>query len=270
MENTWAASQSKPAHDAFNAQKKSPWTNNYIPYGTPNIYSAGCPLPAAYVVNDTQGPPFNNPLAPTKVTDTLPPAAVAQYYPQGFPTNMIGAYTPMSYKKQKDIDNLTATPAEREKKRKDAVDNLFYSGQRRFATMTSEDYITELEELHHQSYGPISPPNKDVGPSPAVKKSYTVEEIVKMPIEKVMAPIMNVAFGTMLSYAMEGFNSRRALSGWVPADPNQIDDTPEGNKSLFGEDWGAPPSLRNRASYRGSSTSSHSNTDVLITPQSWF
>lgn len=270
MDSTWAPTQSASASGTFNAQKSSPWANNYIPCGVQNIYiNRQAALPVGQVVQNPQGT-TNNPMAPTKVIDTLPPNAVVQYFPQGIPSNMNGTYTPLSYNTQKHIDKLSTTIEEQEKKRNDAIDDFFYSGQRRFATMTSDDYITELEDLHHKSlpvYGSNAPPNKEVGPGPVHNKPYTVKEMEKMPIAKAMAPIMNAAFGTMLSYATEGLSSRKALSGWVVADPDQIDDTPEGNQSLFGEDWGAPPQLRRRVVYRGtesSSRSSSSNPGVFL------
>ena len=245
--NAWANAQPNSAYSSLNTQQQSPWSNTYIAEGTPNIYANGYNLPHAYLVKNTFAAPaayYINPTAPSKVIDTLPPKSVAQYYPQGIPANMSGYYTPLFDKTKKQMDRVSAEAEVLEHKKRDDINEWFYSGQRRFATMTTEDYITELEELEHPNpYGPIAPPKKDAGPGPIIKKPFTVEEINAMPLEKAVAPLLNNAFGTMLSYAAEGVSSRKKLSGWVVAPADQIDDTQEGNRSLFGEDWGMPPRM---------------------------
>jgi hypothetical protein len=254
--NVWANAQPSSAYSTFNTQQQSPWSNNYIAEGTPNIYANGYGLPPAYIVNNTHAAPaayYINPTAPSKVIDTLPPKSVAQYYPQGIPPNMSGYYTPLLDKTKKQMDRVGAQPEVLKRKKREDLDEVFYSSQRRFATMTTEDYITELEELEHPNpYGPVAPPKKDAGPGPVIKKPFTIEEMEAMPLDKAVAPLLNNAFGTMLSYAAEGVSSRKKLSGWVVADADQIDDTQEGNRSLFGEDWGAPPRMvRSRTLQRG-------------------
>jgi hypothetical protein len=248
MENmAWANAPPSSSYSAFNTQQQSPWSNNYIAEGTPNIYANGYGLPPAYFVKNTQAAPaayYINPTAPSKVIDTLPPKSVAHYYPQGIPPNMSGYYTPLLDKTKNQMDRIGVSKEVLNRKEKEDLDEWFYSGQRRFATMTTEDYITELEELEHPNpYGPIAPPKKDAGPGPVIKKPFTIEEMEAMPLEKAVAPLLNNAFGTMLSYAAEGVSSRKKLIGWVVADGDQIDDTHEGNRSLFGEDWGAPPRM---------------------------
>lgn len=255
--NIWASSQANSTHDGWNtqakSQQKSPWSNNWYHPTVQNIYyQIGFynSLPPPVLVKQVAPP--NIPTAPARFVDTLPPQSVAQYYPQGIPANMLGTYTPMTGKKLRQMESLGCTPAEMDKKEKDAVDEFFYSGQRRYATMTSDDHITELEALQHSvnTLGAIGPPKKGGGPGPVVQQPWTVEEMDHLPLSKTMLPMINAAFGSILSYATAGGSSRKALSGWVTAHPDQIDDTPEGNKSLFGEDWGAPPTFRQSA--RGS------------------
>ena len=59
-----------------------------------------------------------------------------------------------------------------------------------------------------------------------------------MSLAEAFKPAIDGLFGTMLSYAESSDRSRMKLSGWVTGPSDYIDDSVQGNKSCFGEDWG--------------------------------
>jgi hypothetical protein len=100
--------------------------------------------------------------------------------------------------------------------------------------MRYEDYINELAQKQRNPFGPIAPPQK------AEVKPVTVEEINKMSLPDVAAPMVEALFGTLTSYLDRGPDSRRTLSGWEESGEHYLDLSKNGNKSFFGEDWGRP------------------------------
>ncbi|KAF4628588.1 hypothetical protein G7Y89_g9565 [Cudoniella acicularis] len=256
-QNIWGASQSVTAFSANNAysvesrasqawgdQEQSTQAQQY------NIYiHGGAILPNATLAPLPPPPNFNNREAPIKIFDTLPPEAIKQYYPKGLHNTITGTYTPMSEENQRKIDELDMSAKEKRAKMNEHLDEWFYSGQRRFATMTGEDYINELEQRAANPYGPIAPP-KTSGPGPASLKPITNDEIKNMTTGQAARPLLDAAFGTMLGYAESGPTSRKARSGFETPPKWQIDESEKGDQTMFGEDWGAPPKRFGRDSRR--------------------
>ncbi|CAG8957396.1 hypothetical protein HYFRA_00010822, partial [Hymenoscyphus fraxineus] len=266
LENIWNTTQSdytsNTSHDPLSGNTRlSPfWPNYYAAVVTSNVYATGqCQLPAAIRAERKNSKDLNSryidPFAPKPINDTLPPDAVAKYFPWGIPSDMTGVWQPMSDENQKKIDGLELTPTELIARSQRELDDNFYYGQRRYATMDGEAYVAELEERQNAAinpFGPIAPPKKVYPAGPAATPQISVEEMEKMSIAEAAKPGLDAAFGTLLSYRYieQGPTSRSHLSQFVTAPKWQIDDSEKGNQSLFGEDWGAPPKRFGRDSRR--------------------
>ncbi|KAH8655009.1 hypothetical protein BGZ60DRAFT_418223 [Tricladium varicosporioides] len=185
-----------------------------------------------------------------RIVDTLPPEAIKQYYPNGLPNDMAGAYTPLSVEKQKQMDEISLNVVQKRVESGKGIDEWFYSGQRRYATMEGEDFVNELERRHASPWGAIAPPKKTIGTGPIISKPINKKEMENMTIGEAARPLLEAAFGSMLAYAATGSDSRKTMSGFVPAPKWQLDESEKGDQSLFGEDWGAPPKRFGRDSRR--------------------
>lgn len=119
----------------------------------------------------------------------------------------------------------------------------FYNGVRRF-NMTAEDHLREHEE---RQKGRVSRffPQQPIGPAKKDNEmgNLTVEQVKSMKESECAAPLLDGAFGTLLSYGDKGTMSsnQAAVSRFAPAPSWAIDPSPRGNDSYFGEDHGAPP-----------------------------
>jgi hypothetical protein len=189
----------------------------------------------------------------------------------GFPADFMQAYQPLSeetkIKMEKREEPSLSTREERiaDMRKKLAVIRRgppkpfeFYFGQQEFHEKQFKDVFDEMWEDAQNPYargGKRNPPNpfgpvgqgrpskKTSPPEPAVTKKYTVEEWNAKPIGECMERILNAALIALLRYSQTGPNSWGALSGWVQSPPEHIDPTPEGNRSVYGEDWGKPAHL---------------------------
>lgn len=207
---------------------------------------------------------FNNIYVHVKVADTLPPAEMAKYYPNGWPNNFTGYFASLPVAIQRKMDDASAPPTLEEKEaRKNAQsDDFFYHNQRRIWGMSPEDYEEECgaalsygTSLQNNDFGPIAPP------PPARKKftdsvipqKVTVEDMNKMDLAEASAPIFNAAIGTLLSLHDKNVNSPSTLSHFGEVDSDLIDAEAKGRVSLFGEDWGRVLSKTQSRASRGSS-----------------
>jgi hypothetical protein len=263
LESIWSQSgSSHSVHGGGNLQLQSisipsdsPW-QNAVPAPPHNIYATGqAQLPAGIIAGAYPGPNRADPCAVKPVNDSLPPDAVAKYFPYGIPSDMTGHYRPLPEAKQKVLDRAGHEFGRQVADTARDLDDDFYSGQRRYATMKGEDFITELEDRQRANanpFGPIAPPKKIFPPGPALKREITAEEMEKMSIAEAAAPMIDAAFGSLLAYAENGPESRKYLSGFNEAPAWQIDATEKGNETMFGEDWGRPPKRFGRDSRRQS------------------
>lgn len=187
------------------------------------------------------------------IQDTISMENVSKYYPRGLPSDMTGHVVPLTYATRVQMsvaDQIPRMPspetaAEKAARKKAALDEWFYGGQRRFAGMTGADHIREYEERQLESlnpYGPIGPRPKQA-PRPIQKKPFTIEESNKMTVTEAAAPLLDGAFGSLLSYLTPANapDSAKVLSRFEPSESWMLDTSENGNKSFYGEDWGMRP-----------------------------
>lgn len=172
----------------------------------------------------------------TLLIDTIPNEMMAKYYPNG-PPEGLGYYRAPAAKVEmsfRAVENELLPDHDgrgySKEKRKIELDEFFFAGQKRYF-MTGEDHIIELE--HREANAGTAPL-----PKPQIPPPLTPEEVEKMAIAKAVKPLIDGSFGTLLAFAETSDRSRTKWSGWSTAKPELIDDSVEGNKSCFGEDWG--------------------------------
>ncbi|KAH6665501.1 hypothetical protein B0J14DRAFT_550878 [Halenospora varia] len=239
LQSIWSGDQSPAYKSSFQAQAQAK-----------NHYTRGqAQLPQGFLAPTPSVPNWANGET-ARIVDTLPPEAIKQYYPNGLPNDMTGVYTPLSAEKQKQMDEISLDAAQKRMEKGKGVDEWFYSGQRRYATMEGEDFVNELERRHASPWGVIAPPKKTIGSGPIISKRISKEEMENMSVGDAARPLLEAAFGSMLAYAATGSDSRKTMSGFVPAPKWQLDESEKGDQSLFGEDWGAPPKRFGRDSRR--------------------
>ncbi|KFY14115.1 hypothetical protein V491_06147 [Pseudogymnoascus sp. VKM F-3775] len=194
--------------------------------------------------NNTQGT-FNQQARPFSSTgqnhirDTLSLAEMSKYYPNGFGTNFqyggkceeLDEHTKLSNLGLAD-DSLEAKQRRRAKK----LDEWFYSGLSRL-DMTIPDHIVELE-------------NRDKGIKPSAprvnmanRESLSVEEIRAKTDAECAAPLIDNLFGTLVAYSYNDVQptDKRIMSKFVLSPDWALDTSEEGKKSIFGDNWVAPP-----------------------------
>jgi hypothetical protein len=138
----------------------------------------------------------------------------------------------------------------------------FYQGQREFHETKFGEVFDEYWDMRMDNpFNKFKEPNRpnpfgaigDGRPSkktdttkPAVTKQYTAKEWdAKWETNQgeCMEQILNAALIALLRYSQIGPTSWSELSRWGLSPPEHIDPTPEGNRSVYGEDWGKPAHL---------------------------
>jgi hypothetical protein len=184
------------------------------------------------------------------IQDTAALPVVSKYYPRGLPADMTGHVVPLPYGAQRKMGEIPAdhehqTAEEKAAKKAEELDNWFYSGQRRFAAMSAHDHILEYEERqldYLNPFGPIAAGSKK--PLPPTKKApLSIEDSKKMSVVEAAAPLLDSAFGSLLTYATQinAPDSARVLSKFEFSPAGLLDPSENGNKSFYGADCGAPP-----------------------------
>lgn len=245
-DNPWASDTRTSAFNSYadnNALTTSSWVDSH------NM------MPAQPFIAQSIVPPHNGGGCNSNLVDTLPVPVASKYYPRGIPTDMTGATTPLPYLTQRKMGQIPNDPEpqtmqEKKAKKMEELDNWFYDGQRRFATMSADDHIKDLEERKRacaNKFGPIGPPAKKNLPA-TKKEPFTAEDMSRMTVADAAAPLLDAAFGTLLSYGtkIKAPDTAKVLSKFEPSPAWQIDDTDKGNTSFFGEDWGPPPKRAGR------------------------
>jgi hypothetical protein len=187
----------------------------------------------------------------SKVVDTIDYTAAAKYYSSGgYPADMNAYHQPLSEENARLMEEgpVNLLPKAVKDARRDAkTTNFLFEGQRRYTQMSALDYFQELADLQNYDntkkenpYGVIGPPKKKQLSS-VEPKPITDEEIKKMPIPELLAPALESTWGTLAGYrSVNCPGSNNELSKFVCSPESLIDPEEEGNRSLFGEDWGKP------------------------------
>ncbi|KLU91846.1 hypothetical protein MAPG_10795 [Magnaporthiopsis poae ATCC 64411] len=127
------------------------------------------------------------------------------------------------------------TPEELERHRR-KVDEDWYSGVKNIHK-TLHDIVRESSTRKmYRAVGRHKQANARNMPNSRLEKTktrlMTIEEANEMDISEHAAPLLNMAFATLLSHAEEGGYCRRR-TGWVKPDPSLIDNSEAGLRSFF-------------------------------------
>jgi hypothetical protein len=196
-------------------------------------------------------PPHDGGGCNSSLVDTVSIPVASKYYPGGFPSDMTGRVVPLTHLAQKEMEQIsndlecqTAEDDELAKKAEE-LDNWFYGGQRRLAAMSAVDHIREHEERQREAGNPLGPKGQSYRKFfPTIQnKPLSVEESNKMTTADAAAPLLDAAFGSLLSYAsnINAPDTGKVLSRFENSQAWHIDTSTNGNSSFYGEDWGPPP-----------------------------
>ncbi|OBT77747.1 hypothetical protein VF21_03815 [Pseudogymnoascus sp. 05NY08] len=240
-------------HSPWNTQSP-PVEKQYTPWNTqsPQAEKQYSPWNNQPQPAETQYSPWNNtngnfnqqsrPFSSTgqnHIRDTLSLEEVSKYYPNGFGPNFqyggereeLDGNTKLSYLGLAD-DSLEA----KQRRKAEKLDEWFYSGLSRL-NMTTTDHIVELE-------------NRDKGVIPSAPRAnmanrevLSVKEIRDKTESECAAPLLDNLFGTLVAYSdnVAQPTNRRIMSKFVQSPAWALDTSEEGKKSIFGDDWVAPP-----------------------------
>lgn len=176
------------------------------------------------------------------IRDTASALDIQQYYPAGFPMGFQMRKTRSMTERERQVNLLDDDDFRMiEKELMDEVDNkLWYGGLDRFG-MTVHELVDEFEmrEKPHQP-GPIQRPTTEFL---AARRAASVAEVEKMTLPEVAEPLLAAAFGTLVAYADKIVRpeNRNLMSKFEQSPAWALDTSPEGRKSIFGDDWVAPP-----------------------------
>ncbi|KAK4242031.1 hypothetical protein C8A03DRAFT_11775 [Achaetomium macrosporum] len=179
-----------------------------------------------------------------KVYDTLPPERIQQYYPNGFPHNYDGRYTPIAedwYTRYPIIENQAAQKAFSDSERISKINRNFYAGtEGLFRNMdravhnhnhrSQESKVGVIGgERQRLRGGHIEKSAADCKVSPP---TMSVEEANEMEESDAIEPLLNMAFASLLHYKEA---SQNETSPFIKPDDSLIDHSDKGNQSFFSE-----------------------------------
>lgn len=191
----------------------------------------------------------------SNIVDTASIPTIAKYYPHGIDETVSGNYEPLPYQTMVKMGHVPGeqeprTVAEKKAAWTKELGDQLYEGQRRYG-MTTEDHIDVLDWQDQKRKAEAAGALGAIGPRPKItieKKPITPEEMENMTVADAAKPLVAAAFGRLLAFADGGQDceSSRYLSGFTEPDDYLVDDSEHGNKSFFGEDWGAPRQRRDK------------------------
>ncbi|KAJ4298493.1 hypothetical protein N0V88_003523 [Collariella sp. IMI 366227] len=203
-------------------------------------------LPEFKEFRRTPGPPESNTeRTRRKVHDTLPPDAVKQYFPRGFPSNYDGRHQPMA---DDWPSNYPAVEGMRGQKpfseQLNSINRSFYAG--------TEGLVRNMEQIvrdHNyrcleNKVGVIGEERQRLRGSHIERLGadgkvqpppLTVAEVEGMDEDEVTKPLINMAYASLLRYKEEGQSAPSSSwsGGFIPAEDDWVDGTEEGNSSFF-------------------------------------
>ncbi|KFY09494.1 hypothetical protein V492_05477 [Pseudogymnoascus sp. VKM F-4246] len=227
-----------PGHPPQIEKQFSPWNNTQgHPPQTEKQYSPW---------NNSQGN-FNQQPRPfssmgngqNHIRDTLTLEEMSKYYPNGFGPNFQYNGEHVELDEDTKLSNLGLADDSLEAKQRrkaEKLDEWFYSGLSRL-DMTTTDHIAELENKDKGIKPSVSRPNM------ANREILSVKEIRNKTDSECSSPLLNNAFGTLVAYSDNDMQptNRRIMSKFVQSPAWALDTSEEGKKSIFGDNWVAPP-----------------------------
>ncbi|KAL2269445.1 hypothetical protein VTJ83DRAFT_1629 [Remersonia thermophila] len=182
-----------------------------------------------------------------KICDTLPVERIRPYYPAGLPANYDGRYTPVT-------DDWHAryplfedgSMSEPSTDRRSKIDRDFYGGaEERMKTadrvvrgngpQLSRNTAGVIGEERERVHGSVFSRQNDVGPK-AERPLMSIEDVNKMGHAEIVEPLLSMTLATLLGYRKDAA-AIGAHHPWadcfVKAEPDWIDKSEEGSKSLF-------------------------------------
>jgi hypothetical protein len=177
-----------------------------------------------------------------KVYDTLPPERIQQYYPDGFPHNYDGRYTPIAedwYTKFPMSENQAVPTPFWDSDNINKINRKFYAGTKGlFKHMSVPDYNRHSYdnkvgviggERQRLRGGHIE---KSAADGKLVPPTMSIDEANEMEKSDATEPLLNMAFASLLTYKEA---SQNGTSPFKKADESLIDHSEKGNQSFFGE-----------------------------------
>ncbi|KAI9740095.1 MAG: hypothetical protein M1818_004846 [Claussenomyces sp. TS43310] len=170
------------------------------------------------------------------IHDTLSHEAATKYYRHGYPDDFSGIYHPLDDMTQ---NKFLLNPMTVASSCENGSDKWWYTGLMHLQK-TAEDHCHAIETrgFHcDQRY-----PHYTAAAS-SERKVLTIGQIKAMSKPDIASTLLDNLFGTLISYAdgVPGPNNKAMMSNFILAPAWAIDESPEGNRSVFGEDWGQPP-----------------------------
>ncbi|KAL2126397.1 hypothetical protein VTI74DRAFT_1004 [Chaetomium olivicolor] len=194
----------------------------------------------------TPGPPEGNmDQARRKIYDTLPPEAVKQYYPRGFPTNYDGRHKPVADEWESKYPATEGMSAQRTfSQQLTAINRSFYAGTERLVRNMEQIVRDHNYRCLENKIGVIGEERQRLRGSHIERLGadgkvqpplLTVEEVNAMDEGEAAKPLVNMAYATLLRYKEEGQSGASAgwPSGFIRAEDDWVDTTDEGNNSFF-------------------------------------
>jgi hypothetical protein len=168
-----------------------------------------------------------------KVWDTLPPERIQQYYPEGFPADYDGQYTPIreDWHTKYPLPEPGVPPADWHAK----LDQKWYDDPAKLmqnASQIAQDYNTNYPQ---KNVGVIGQERQNLDATKVRNPWMSAEKVNKMDHAEIVKPLLDMTFTTLVSYKKG--TPAAAQNPWadrlVKAEPESIDDSEEGKKSLF-------------------------------------
>lgn len=200
----------------------SPWTNSYggFPQQAQNTFSS-------VITEDNH------------VRDTLSLAEMGKYFPAGFAPGFHVRGDCRSLDDDTRLLNLGLidnSPKTQRQMKEEKLKKWFYGGLDRFG-MSIDDHIEELENRDTGVLHPIPRPGL------ADREVLSLKQVKGKTEPECAEPLIAGLFGTLVAYSDNVMlpSNRRILSKFGPSPAWALDTTENGKKSVFGDNWAAPP-----------------------------
>ena len=181
-----------------------------------------------------------------KVYDTLPSERIKQYYPNGFPSNYDGKYTPISE------DWHTGYPIadaplgyDRSVEREAKTNRIFYSGIQGWPWNTGQAVPVRLPHSSENNVGVIGGEREQLrgshmdrlgGDKKVQPRQWSLEEVEGMDEVDVAEPLVQMAVSRLMSYKEQPdckSTEKPLPSGFIKADDAWLETSDEGSSSYF-------------------------------------